>query len=94
MLEDITQSVSLLEPSTTLASYFSSANVSSSIADNTCILNIRGGDYLGFRKSPAVNPKYFHFAMNKMKTIVPDVNFLIVTDDYQYARTIFPKFQY
>ena len=91
VVEDISQSASLLEPSSATASYFSCPDESLSITCNTCILNIRGGDYLGFRKSPAVNPQYFHFAMKKMKMIVPDVNFIIVTDDYHYARTILPQ---
>lgn len=56
-----------------------------------CIINIRGGDYLGIKKSPCVEIEYFLNAMNYVKNLVKDVKFFIVTDDYDYAGIILPN---
>ncbi len=60
---------------------------------NECIINIRGGDYLGLTKSPAVPYKYWHKIVEHFKE-KNDINkFYIVTDDYKYANILFPNFE-
>lgn len=58
--------------------------------DNLCIINIRGGEYTG---SPElfVNRKYWLHAMEYMKKIRPDMEFMIVTDDVSAANRILPE---
>ncbi len=59
---------------------------------NTCILNIRGGEYKRHKK--LILPKsYWDNAINIMKTKFNIDNFTIVTDDYYYAKDLFPKFE-
>lgn len=58
---------------------------------NICIINIRGGDYLGIKKSPCVEITYFLNAMEYIRNLLKDVKFFIVTDDYDYANIILPK---
>lgn len=58
--------------------------------DNLCIINIRGGEYTG---SPElfVNRKYWLHAMEYMKKIRSDMEFMIVTDDVAAANRILPE---
>ncbi len=58
--------------------------------DNLCIINIRGGEYTG---SPElfVNRKYWLHAMEYMKKICSDMEFMIVTDDVAAANRILPE---
>ena len=59
------------------------------IPDNTCILNIRGGEYKRHKKFNL--PKsYWIDAMNNMRSDYGISRFLIVTDDHKYARALFP----
>lgn len=58
--------------------------------DNTCILNMRGGEYVGNR-SLYLKKKYWVDAMNIMKQIKPDMNFIIITEDVKNAKIMFPK---
>ena len=59
------------------------------IPDNTCILNIRGGEYKRHKKFNL--PKsYWIDAMNNMRDDYGISRFLIVTDDHKYARALFP----
>ena len=57
--------------------------------DNLCVINIRGGEYTG---SPElyVNKKYWKHGMEYMKSIRPDMEFVIVTDDVRAANKILP----
>ncbi|MBR4982810.1 MAG: glycosyl transferase [Lachnospiraceae bacterium] len=57
--------------------------------DNLCVINIRGGEYRG---SPElyVNKKYWKHGMEYMKSIRPDMEFVIVTDDVEGANKILP----
>lgn len=59
----------------------------------TCLVNIRGGDYLGLFRSPCVDVKYFYNAFNYFSTLIPSLTFKIVTDDNDYASIIFPDLQ-
>lgn len=58
--------------------------------ENLCIINIRGGEY-------ASNPelflrrKYWLDAMNHMKSIRQDMEFMVVTDDIKAAKRILPE---
>ena len=61
--------------------------------ENECILNIRGGDYLGVTKSPAVPLEYWYKMVNYFRKEKSIENFYIVTDDYKYSKILFPKFK-
>lgn len=58
--------------------------------DNLCILNLRGGEYTS---DPALYLKrrYWLHAMEQMKQIRGDMEFLIVTDDVEAARKLLPE---
>ncbi len=57
---------------------------------NHCLLNIRGGEYKRFKN--LILPKtYWINAIKNMKRIKNDLNFYIVTDDYNYASKLFPQ---
>jgi len=56
--------------------------------DNTCILNIRGGEYKGISKL-LIRKEYYFDAINKMKAINPKMHFVIISDDPTYASNIF-----
>ena len=56
----------------------------------TCILNIRGGDYLGLFKSSTVALNYWYRAINYLKSECGISKFAIITDDYLYASLILP----
>lgn len=58
---------------------------------NTCILNIRGGEYKRYKN--LILPKnYWLNAMKLMLKINRNISFIVVTDDYRYAKTLFPNF--
>ena len=61
--------------------------------NNECILNIRGGDYLGVTKSPAVPFEYWYKMVNYFRNEKNVDKFFIVTDDYKYSKILFPNFQ-
>ena len=62
------------------------------IADDVCILNIRGGEYK--RHKNFILPKsYWEMGMENIKKINNIKNFKIVTDDYRYAKALFPNFE-
>ena len=92
VIEDICQSIHILEEKEVISSYFRASTCDVSISPSTCIINIRGGDYLGFRKSPAVPRQYYLSSIQKMKFIEPSISFLIVTDDYRYAKSLLPDY--
>jgi len=59
---------------------------------NTCILNIRGGEYKSHRN--LILPKsYWVQAINNMKKFNPNLIFKIITDDYKYASCLLPKYE-
>lgn len=60
--------------------------------EKTCILNVRGGDYLG-RKDLLLYPDYWIKAMSHMTRKFGDLTFKIVTDDYVYAKKILPDLE-
>jgi len=91
LLEDVCQSIHLLEQPARICEYLNEPIPPRSIVENKCIINVRGGDYLGFFKSPSVSIQYYHYAIQKMYSINPGLNFQIVTDDYRYAKLLFPE---
>lgn len=59
---------------------------------NRCILNVRGGEYKRFKN--LILPKvYWTNAIKNMKKLYPKISFSIVTDDYEYASRILPKYK-
>ena len=60
---------------------------------NECVLNIRGGDYLGLTRSPAVPFQYWYKVVEYFRTENNIDKFFIVTDDYEYANILFPNFE-
>lgn len=58
--------------------------------DNLCILNMRGGEYFGAREL-YLKKDYWLQAMEHMKQIVPDMRFMIITEDVRRARQMFPN---
>lgn len=62
------------------------------LEDNLCVLNIRGGEYK-YVEDFILPKSYWDMAILHMKTIRPDMKFEIHTDDYLYARTMFPEYK-
>lgn len=58
--------------------------------DNVCILNFRGGEYVGFHEL-YLTRKYWVNAMNNMIKINPKMEFIIVTDDVSSANKMLPE---
>ena len=60
------------------------------LSSNQCLLNIRGGEYKRHRN--LILPKsYWLSAIKNMKKINPDLEFSIITDDYDYSSKLFPE---
>ena len=57
--------------------------------DNLCIINMRGGEYTGSREL-YIGRKYYENAINEMKKIRSDMEFMIITDDTASANRLFP----
>ncbi len=57
--------------------------------DNLCIMNVRGGEYVGAHEL-YLKKKYWTDAMQCMKAIRSDMQFMIVTEDPDNARKMFP----
>jgi hypothetical protein len=55
--------------------------------DNTCVINIRGGEYRGYPLL-ILNKEYFLNAMNHIKKHNPNINFIVVSDDVGYASSL------
>jgi len=53
--------------------------------DNTCVINVRGGEYKGFAEL-VIQPSYYKNAMEIIKSHNPNVNFIVVTDDVPFAQ--------
>ena len=76
---DINNFIKLKEP------YKSNLNV----VENQCLLNIRGGEYKRFKN--LILPKsYWINAIKNMNKIANNLEFSIVTDDYEYASKLLP----
>jgi len=61
------------------------------VDDEVCVIHLRGGDYIG---SPALLPaSYFKNAVLQMKKVHGIKKFKIITNDFKYAKRIFPDFE-
>lgn len=57
--------------------------------DNLCIINFRGGEYTGHPEL-YLDQKYWRDGMKNMRKRVPDMEFIVVTDDPEAARKLLP----
>ena len=62
------------------------------IDDDTCVINLRGGEYKRY-KDLILPKKYWYDSINFMKDYKKVMKFIVVTDDYRYARTMFPNLE-
>jgi hypothetical protein len=62
------------------------------VPKNTCVINLRGGEYK--RHTSFLLPEtYWISAIKNAKEIWGVDDFIVVTDDYRYAKSIFPKYE-
>ena len=61
-------------------------------SEDICVINMRGGEYTG---SPELHlrKKYWKDAMKYMRSINANMRFVIITDDIEAARRMFPKIE-
>jgi len=60
-----------------------------SVPPDTCIINLRGGEYK--RQKRFILPiSYWHQAIKNMKALTGVDKFMVVTDDAHYAKVLFP----
>lgn len=62
------------------------------MADDLCVINIRGGEYRAFPHELLLPKTYWEHCIKKMQEINPRMRFEIRTDDPEYARYLFPHF--
>lgn len=58
--------------------------------ENLCIINVRGGEYAG-NPELFLRRKYWLDAMEKMRKLRSDMEFMVVTDDVDAARRVLPE---
>lgn len=58
--------------------------------DNVCVLNFRGGEYVGYGEL-YLTRKYWINAMNNMVKINPNMEFVIITDDVTASNNMLPE---
>lgn len=58
--------------------------------ENLCIINIRGGEYVGSR-ALFLKKSYWKKGVNHMKKIRSDMEFMIITDDVKVANSLLPE---
>lgn len=59
--------------------------------DKFCYLHIRGGNLVNSTDSWLLPKSYYLDGMNKIKQQNPDISFVIVTDDYNFSKKLFPE---
>lgn len=59
--------------------------------DKYCYLNLRGTD-VKLISSQKLHIEYYNNAREKMKSILPDIQFIVVTDDVEYGKEYFPDY--
>lgn len=62
------------------------------VPDDTCILNVRGGEYKR-HKNLILPMSYWEQAIQNIREQTGVERFLVVTDDVPYARAIFPQYE-
>ena len=60
--------------------------------ENICIINLRGGEYIG-NKELYLNKSYWVNSMNKMLEINDNIKFIVITDDVEAAKLMFPNLE-
>jgi hypothetical protein len=60
--------------------------------ENICVINFRGGEYANVPDF-YLNHKYWNNAVNRMLTINPNFEFIVITDDVYRASQFFPNFK-
>lgn len=60
--------------------------------ENICVINFRGGEYSNVPNF-FLNKKYWENAINRMKQINPNFEFIVITDDILRASWFFPDFK-
>ena len=60
--------------------------------DNLCIINIRGGEYTNHPEL-YLDRRYWLHAIDNMKKIRPDMQFMIVTEDVESAHKVLPEYE-
>ena len=60
--------------------------------ENICVINFRGGEYAGVPQF-YLNQTYWNNAINRMLSINPNFEFIVITDDIHSAKGFFPSFQ-
>jgi hypothetical protein len=60
--------------------------------DDICIINLRGGEYRGI-KDLFLKQKYWDNSVSKMREINPNFRFIVITDDIQCGKQMFPNFE-
>jgi hypothetical protein len=61
------------------------------MADDLCVINFRGGEYVGV-KDFFLPQEYWDNAIKNMRKINPKMRFEVHTDDYNTAKQFFPDF--
>lgn len=62
------------------------------LPDNLCIINFRGGEYVGGQEL-FLAKKYWENAILNMQKINPNIQFRVVTDDVKIAKKFFPNYE-
>jgi hypothetical protein len=62
------------------------------LPENLCIINFRGGEYVG-GQDLFLAQEYWDKAILNMQKINPDMQFRVVTDDVKTAKKFFPKYE-
>jgi hypothetical protein len=57
-------------------------------SDNICVIHIRGGDFRG--STSILGSDYYQRAVDIIKLKNPEMEFVIVTDDINYSRSVLP----
>ena len=57
---------------------------------NVCVISFRGGEYRAISKV-LLPPSYYENAMACVLTVNPQAKFVVVTDDYRFARMYFQQ---
>jgi len=65
-------------------------NFSYDLGKDTCVINVRGGEYKGIR-DVLLPLLYWNRAIGQIHDFDPNIYFLVVTDDVPYAKSLFPN---
>lgn len=61
-------------------------------SDNICVINFRGGEYVG-HTDLFLTQTYWDNAISNIRKINQSIQFIVVTDDTKTAKIFFPKFK-